>query len=141
MNITKKNKFKKLVLKVVNKEFLKYLLVGSTSVLLDLLSLFLFVEIFQFPLTASVIINQIIVYLYVFSLNKVFVFRVKGDLARQILRYTQLALFNYIISVFWMYFFGEICQQNYLLVRISNIILATIWNFLLYRAFVYKKIK
>ena len=135
----KKNKIIKLISKIFSKDFLKYLLVGSSSVLLDLITLFVFVKIFKISSTLAVVINQIIIYNYVFFLNKIFVFQAKGNLLRQIFRYCQLAVVNYGIAVCWMYFFVEICQQNYLLSRLFNIILATGWNFLVYRGFIYKK--
>ena len=48
-----------------------------------------------------------------------------------------LAIVNYIIAIFWMLFFHNFLNQNYILVRLSNIVLATIWNFFIYKFFVY----
>lgn len=138
-NIVKKNKIKKILDKISKKEFAGYLLVGSSSVLIDLLLLSFLKECLNFSPVLSVVLNQIVIYNYVFFLNKFFVFKIRDDFLRQAIRYCQLAFFNYLIAIAWMWFFAVFLHENYLIVRIANILFATTWNFILYRFFVYKK--
>ena len=121
-----------------SKEFLKYFVVGSSSVILDIGTLYCLKEFFGLSAISSIILNQLIIYNYVFFLNKLWVFSTKGMIVSQMTRYYILALGNYIIAVVWMWFFHNKLGQNYLLVRLSNIILSTAWNFLLYKFFVYR---
>lgn len=137
----KVNKIKIILNSLFKKEFAKYLLVGSSSVLIDLATLFVLIDFFKISSVWAVVINQVFIYNYVFFLNKYFVFRVKNNLWKQTFRYYQLAAVNYVFTIVWMYFFVEIGQQHYLLARVLNIILATSWNFFIYRFFVYKKSK
>ena len=131
---------KSLLSKFWSKEFLRYFIIGVSSVLLDMGTLYCFKEFFGLAAIWSLVLNQLLVYGYVFFLNKFWTFSNHGAVIKQIARYCLLALINYIIAISWMYFFHNLLGENYLLVRLSNIILATGWNFLLYRFFVYQTI-
>lgn len=130
--------FKKIIDKFYSKEFLRYFIVGSTSVLLDVGTLYILKQVLGWSAVMAVVINQIIIWIYVFFLNKFWTFSSKGNLTKQMIRYFILAIINYIIAIVWMWTLNGILGQNYLLVRMSNIVLATIWNFILYKIFVYK---
>ncbi len=101
-------------------------------------TLYLFKQVFGWSAVAAVVVNQIMVYNFVFFLNKYWVFSAKGMLIGQMLRYCALAAANYAIALFFMWFFHVVLGQNYLMVRLANIALATAWNFFLYRYFVYR---
>lgn len=125
--------------KKIKEEFLKYFIIGCSSVILDLGTLYVFKIFFNLSAVFSVIINQIIVLNYVFFLNKFWTFYNKKQTVRQLIKFLTLAIINYLIAITWMWVFNELLKKNYLLVRISNIILATSWNFFAYKFFVYKK--
>jgi len=141
MKVTNKMILKRLLNKFWSKEFLRYFIIGTSSVLLDMGTLYFFKEFFGLAALWSLIINQLFIYSYVFFLNKFWTFSVRGAVIKQMVRYCLLALANYIIAIIWMYIFHNLLGENYLLVRLSNIILATAWNFLLYRFFVYQAAK
>jgi len=141
MKVINKMILKRLLNKFWSKEFLRYFIIGTSSVLLDMGTLYCFKEFFGLAALWSLVINQLFVYSYVFFLNKFWTFSVRGAVIKQMARYCLLALANYIIAIVWMYFFHNLLSENYLLVRLSNIILATAWNFLLYRFFVYQAVK
>ena len=130
---------KKLLSNFWSKEFWRYFVIGASSVLLDMGTLYCFKEFFGLAAIWSLVLNQLLVYSFVFFLNKFWAFSARGAVIRQMVRYCLLALLNYIIAIAWMYFFHNLLGGNYLLARLSNIILATAWNFLLYRFFVYTK--
>jgi len=120
-------------------QFIKYFIVGLSAVILDLITLYLLKAVIGLSAVWSIVANQLLISSYVFLLNKYWVFASSGALARQAVRYFSLAAVNYFIAIVWMWFFNEQLGFNYLLVRLVNIALSTIWNFLLYRFFVYTK--
>jgi len=140
MKVNKSLFLKKVLKKFWSKEFLRYFIIGFSSMLLDIGTLYYFKEFFGLTAIISIVINQLIVFCYVFFLNKIWVFSVKGGIMNQILRYCILAAANYIVAIIWMWLFHNLLGQNYLLVRLFNIALSTVWNFLLYKFFVYRAI-
>ena len=120
-------------------QFLRYFIVGCSGVVLDLTTLYLLKTIVGLTPVVAVIINQIGMGAYIFLLNKYWVFGSSGTFTRQATRYIILTIVNYGIAIFWMWFFNGYLGFNYLLMRLANIALSTVWNFLLYRFFVYRK--
>lgn len=122
------------------KEFTKYFLIGSSGVVLDIVSLFIFKEYLHLRPVLAVIVNQFFLIIYVFYLNKHWAFR-NSELARpQAAKFISLAGTNYVFSILWMLAWNEHLGFNYLLVRLINIAMAVSWNFLLYKFWVFKKI-
>ncbi len=118
-------------------QFLRYFIVGGTAFILDMSSLYFIKEYFDLEPVQAVIINQAFILAYVFALNKKWSFGASGATHRQLVRFLTLAAFNYLVSVGWIWFFSHILGVYYLIARVSNIILATSWNFLLYKHWVY----
>jgi len=122
-----------------SQQFRRYFTVGCSGVVLDLASLYLLKTTIGLTPVVAVIINQIGMAAYIFLLNKYWVFGSSGAFTRQVTRYITLMIVNYGIAIGWMWFFNSYLGFNYLLMRLANIALATVWNFLLYRFFVYRK--
>ncbi len=120
-------------------EFIKYFVIGVSAVILDMMSLVLFKEIFGLQPVMAVVINQFFLLVYVFCLNKYWTFRDKTMPKRQVVRFLILVFFNYIIAVSVMYIFNQWLEFDYRLVRLGTIALAVSWNFLLYKYWVYKQ--
>ena len=120
-------------------QFRRYFTVGCSGVVLDLATLYLLKTIIGLTPVVAVIINQLGMAVYIFLLNKYWVFGSSGAFTRQAARYITLTMVNYVIAIGWMWFFNSYLGFNYLLMRLANIALATVWNFLLYRFFVYRK--
>lgn len=125
-------------------EFSKYFVIGVTSFVLDLGSLYLIERFFDWPHYVAVLISQPFVLLYVFFLNKYWSFQSRGFSHTQMIRFFSLAFFNYFFATVWMWFFTEVwivhilgAANDYLLVRFINVVLAVGWNFLLYKHWVY----
>lgn len=120
-------------------ELLRYFVTGVTAVILDILTLYIFKEYFHLRPVLAVVINQILILNYVFFINKYWSFEEKnGSTHKQAIRFFILQAFNYCFSVFCMWLFNEKVGYNYLLVRLATIILMTVWNFLLYKLWVYQ---
>lgn len=121
-------------------QFIRYFIIGSTGVVLDLGSLYFFTQILQISQTIALVIYQPFIILYIFFLNKHWSFKnQKGGLThRQMIRFLTLCTFNYFFSIAWIWLWSEHFAFDHFLARISNIMLAVGWNFLLYKYWVYK---
>ncbi|OGH79232.1 MAG: hypothetical protein A2469_03495 [Candidatus Magasanikbacteria bacterium RIFOXYC2_FULL_40_16] len=125
----------------LRREFAKYFIVGFSGLLLDMGSLILFTEVFGIIPVVSVILNQVFLLTYNFSLNKYWSFRNKAMPHKQLVRYLSLAVFNYLFSVGTMYVFNHILNWDYRIVRIATIAVMVSWNFFLYKYWVYRNDK
>jgi len=121
-------------------QFAKYVMVGGSGVVLDMLTLIGFKEYLMVSATLAVILNQVIVLTYNFTLNKYWSFASRQMGHRQAVRYGLLAGFNYLLSALLMYTFADNLGYDYRLVRIATIALMVLWNFLLYKHWVYQEV-
>lgn len=119
-------------------EFSKYFVIGISGVLIDISTLIFFKEVFGLVPVFAVIVNQLLILIYIFYLNKYWTFRNREMVRGQVVKFLVLASFNYLFSVLVMYGFNYILEFDYRLVRLSNIVLAVSWNFLLYKHWVFK---
>lgn len=122
----------------VRYQFFRYFCVGFSAFILDMGSLMFFKEILKATPVVAVIINQAVLLVYVFCLNKYWSFRNHDLPHRQVARFLILSGTNYLVAVMAMYLFSQRLNFDYRLVRIGNIILAVSWNFVLYKVWVYK---
>lgn len=123
--------------KLFSKKFIKYLVVGVSTVLLDFLSLIAIKEWLHLSATIALIINQSLVWIYNFNINKHWTFANKQVPYKQFFRYLILAGTNYLVSISAMYFFSERLGFNYLIIRLITIGVFTLVNYLIYKHWVY----
>lgn len=136
----------------VRKQFVNYFITGISGTILDIGLLFLLVNVLQMRPALAVALNQIVVLVYIFCLNKYWTFCASGMTHRQLARFLLVYVGNYTFAILWMWFFTEVFSlragfgEVYLLleiyynliVRLANIALSICWNFFLYKYFVYK---
>lgn len=120
-------------------ELVRYVITGGSGVFFDLLTLYALKEFVHFGPVWAVAINQIIMYTYVFLMNKFWTFGAKGMTHRQMVKFYSLAFVNYLFSIAWMAFVNKALGVNYLLARTANIGLSTLWNFALYKFWVFAR--
>jgi len=133
------------------RQIIFYTLIGGSAFLLDISTLILLKEYFHLHPVLAVIINQAFIINYVFFLNKHLSFQAAGQTIKQMQKFIILALGNYLFSVFWMWLWVELLDitfkpggifadkdLGYLIGRLSNVLLAVCWNFLLYKHWIYK---
>ena len=120
-------------------KFAKYVIVGVSSVAIDLALLTIFVEWLHFNPTIAVVCNQALVIGFNFTLNKKWSFGSKGESHRELIRYLILSVWNYIFSVSAMHFGNGVLGLPYLFVRVSSIAVMVLWNFALFRFWVYRQ--
>ncbi len=123
----------------IRRQWLGYFLVGVSASVLDMGTLFLLKEYLHWRPVMAVVINQLVIVNYVFFLNKYYSFQSQGQTHRQIVKFYLLAFWNYVFAIFWMWLLNEKYGFNYLLTRVSGIVLAVCWNFLLYKYWVYRR--
>ena len=119
-------------------QFIRYFCVGFSAFILDMSSLMLLKEVFGWQPITAVVTNQVFIITYIFLLNKYWSFDNRDLAHRQVVRFLMLVVFNYLVSVATMYIFNHRLGWDYRLVRIGTIILATCWNFLSYKYWVYR---
>lgn len=120
-------------------QIIKYLIIGISSTAIDILLLVFLKEKANFGPTFAVAINQILVIAYNFFMNKYWSFKTKKQPLRQFSRYIILVGLNYCSSILLMYIFHDLININYILVRLSSIVLLVTINFILYKHWVYKE--
>lgn len=124
----------------VRGEFFKYFLVGFSGLFLDMGTLILFTRAFGWSPVFSVVVGQILVLSYNFTLNKYWSFKNKTMPHKQIVRYIILASWNYVFSVGTMYIFNQNFGFDFRLVRLLSIVTMVSWNFFLYKYWIYRNL-
>lgn len=122
----------------LRREFTKYFIVGFSGLFLDIGTLILFTEKFGMLPVVAVVVNQSVLLIYNFLLNKYWSFKNKAMPHKQVVRYLTLTGFNYLFAVGTMYVFNHILNFDYRFVRIATIAVMVSWNFFLYKYWVYK---
>lgn len=122
----------------LRREFAKYFIVGISAVVFDMGTLIAAKELLDIPATPAVVVNQALVLVYVFTVNKYWSFRNREVPHKQLMRFASLAVFNYGFSVLTMYLFHDHLGFDYRLVRLGTIAVMVSWNFFLYKYWVYR---
>jgi putative flippase GtrA len=120
-------------------KFIKYVIVGTASVAIDVSLLIVCADLLKLNPTVSVVITQILVMGFNFTLNKKWSFGSTGATRAELVRYCILATWNYTFSVGAMYIGNELWEMHHLAVRIASIMCMVLWNFALFRWWVYRK--
>jgi len=118
-------------------QFVRYFIIGISGVVIDLATFWFLVDILKFGAIYSLMINQVVVFLYAFNLNKRWAFKSLGSTKKEAEKYLFVYLLNYLFAIGWMYVWYDIYDFEPKLVRLVNIALSVSWNFLIYKYFVY----
>jgi len=122
----------------VRHQFAKFLFVGGSGVFIDMGLLILLKEVFFVGAVLAVVLNQLVVMVYNFSLNKYWTFRSSAMPHKQLVRYIILIGCNYVFGIVMMYVFHQIFELDYRLVRLGTIGVMGMWNFFVYKYWVYR---
>ena len=123
----------------LRRQFAKYFITGTSGVILDMITLIILKELVGLSATIAIIINQPLLLIFIFCLNKYWSFRDKAQPHKQIVRFLILAGLNYLFGISVMYIFNHKLNFDYRLVRICSIAIMVCWNFFLYKYWVYKQ--
>jgi len=122
----------------VRHQFAKFLFVGGSGIFLDIGLLIFLKEFFAINAVLAVVLNQLIVMVYNFTLNKYWTFRSNAMPHRQLVRYLVLIGCNYVFGIGMMYVFHQIFGFDYRIVRLGTIGVMGVWNFFVYKYWVYR---
>ena len=122
----------------VRHELCRYALVGGSGVVLDIVTLWILKEFFGIHPVLAVVFNQLVILGYNFTLNKYWSFSNTHPPKKQLIRYSLLMSWNYVFAISMMWLFHTIFGLGYLIVRLGSIIISTLWNFVLYKYWVYR---
>lgn len=127
-------------------QFLRYATIGGSSFAFDIATLYFFKEFLHWRPFVAIIVNQVIIFIYIFFMNKYWSFKAGGETREQLIRFFVLSASNYAFAIFWMWLFTEYWpvhvfgpRNDYLLVRMVNVTLSVCWNFFLYKYWVYQE--
>lgn len=118
--------------------FLRYLLVGFSTVGLDFALFWILLDIFELWYLAAQAITGVIIFGYNFLGHRHFTFqRGEGKKRDQIPRYLLLNAWNYLASLGILWLLVETIGLGPILAKIINIGIIVLWNYQILNRFVY----
>ncbi len=120
-------------------QFAKYFVVGISGVAIDFSIMIGLKELAGINPVAATAISQIFSIAFIFTANKYWSFGSHHQTKRQLFRYSLVLGFDYAYTVAMMYAGTDWLGFDYRLVRLVTIAIQVIWNFFLYKYFVYRK--
>ncbi|MGE5557002.1 MAG: GtrA family protein [Bacillota bacterium] len=122
-------------------QLIKYLITGFSSFGLETSLLFLLTERAKLYYQYSNIIAYVVVFWFNFLLNKFWSFGSKRNMARQLILYTPLFIFNLAFNYFMMYLLTDVVRLFYLFSKVIVVGMVVTWNFFLYKKVIYREDK
>lgn len=128
---------KKLTLYLYRHHFVRYLLVGGTTFVIDFGLLYTLHGHFKLNLGASTSVAYWVSIAYNFTLNRYWTFdaREKESLARHITTYMILLIFNYLFTVTFVSIVGT--HINYIIAKMLAVAIQMIWTYPVYKKFIF----
>jgi putative flippase GtrA len=127
-------------MKRIPRQFITYLVVGGSAYLIEMASLYLFKTVFHLSDLASVAISFWVGFVAAFILQKVITFKNRDKTAKgiskQVVIYGILAAWNYLFSLILVEIFSGTTSVFW--VRTIAIGIITLWNYAIYRTFIFK---
>jgi putative flippase GtrA len=119
-------------------KFIKYAIVGGSTLALDLGLLYIFVEFLKIHYIISATLSLGTATLTNYYLNKAWSFSSSAKLLGSLSKYLVLFAFNYAVTMLLMYVFVEFFGFHYLTIKIITVLIIVLWNFYAYKRFIYK---
>lgn len=119
-------------------QLIKYICIGAISVAADIIFLYFFTEFFGLWYVLSAGLSFFIGLIIVFILNKFWSFQKYAFTKNQLKKFIILMAINYISNMLIILFLTEYLTIAYLASKLIIIAMQTIWNFLLYKFWVFK---
>jgi putative flippase GtrA len=123
--------------KKTRRQFCRYLLVGGFSFLLEYGAFYLLLEFYDVNYLVANSIVFITVTAINFALNRLWAFRSKKNLRRQISLYLSLLMFNFIASNLMLYILTGQLTIPPLWSKIGVMVMVVLWNFVIYKKIIY----
>ena len=116
----------------------RYLITGFSSAAIELTLLFVFRDVAKLSVLVSNSIALTIVFWFNFLMNRLWSFKSKANLKKQLAMYLVLFVFNLGASDLIMYLLTEKLSLQYLIAKVFAIGAVVCWNFVLYKKVIYK---
>jgi len=128
---------KNILLYLYKHSFIRYLIVGSTTFVLDFGILYVLHGVFELNLAGSASFAYWISILYNFLLNRHWTFSVseKESLKRHITTYFVLLVCNYLFTVTFVSLAGE--HMNYMLAKALAVFIQMMWTYVVYKRYIF----
>ena len=122
------------------RQFMTYLVVGGSAYLIEMASLFIFKQFFHFTDVVSVAFSFWVGFVVAFILQKLITFKNKDKqtkiVGKQLVIYGVLSAWNYFFTLGLVAFFAD--TASVFVVRTVAIGIITLWNYAIYKAFIFK---
>ncbi len=119
-------------------QMIRYLVTGFSSAAIEFTLLFIFRNFAGMSVIAANSAALTVVFWFNFLMNRLWTFRSKMKLSRQLPMYLALFVFNIGASDLIMYLLAERLELQYLIAKVFAIGAVVSWNFVLYRKVIYK---
>lgn len=116
----------------------RYLITGFSSAAIEMSLLYILKDLLGFSVIISNSIALTIVFWFNFLMNRIWSFKSKNNITRQLVMYGILFVFNLAASNLIMYVLTSLLYLQYLVAKIFAIGAVVTWNFILYKKVIYK---
>ena len=125
--------------KLYNHKFIRYLVVGSTTFVIDLSLLALLKVKFNVNLTIATSVAYWVSIAYNFCLNRWWSFTVseKASLSRHVIKYAILLGFNYIFTIFFVTLGSH--YMSFVIAKILAVLIQMPWTYFVYKNYIFTK--
>lgn len=127
----KRSKHNRYITKLYESKIMRFLVVGASSTLIELVLLYVLVEYGQIDLFIAIIIVFVVAVIHSFVLNKIWTFGdTSGKYKRLFVKFLIVSSVWFVLTLFWMYVFTILLGIYYIFSKILTTVLVVIWNFL-----------
>lgn len=117
--------------------FVRYVLIGGTTVAIDVGLLIVLKEFLHVPIYIAASLSYWTSILFNFLANKHWTFQVSGQLHRHALQYLLLLVFNYLVTLGIIWFFRHL-GIGYLIAKMLAIAISISWTYFIYKHVIFK---
>lgn len=122
-----------------NSKLIKFLIVWSSSTIIDVVFLYIFYDLLSFQLLISVTLSFLLSVLNWFILNKFWTFQDKSTKhKRQFIKFLFVSIWGLLFTLFFMYLFTHIIWIYYIISKLLTSFIVVVWNFLLNKHWTFK---
>jgi putative flippase GtrA len=123
-----------------NITFFKYVIVGISSTLIDMTSLYILVDLMKWNLYFSIIISFLLAVINWFLLNKFWTFNDRDEkYKKQFLKFLIVSIIWLLLTLLTMYLLVEVLEIYYLLSKVFTSFLVLFWNYTWNKIWTFKK--
>ncbi len=127
--------------KILKISFVKYLVVGGSSFVLDYAIFYSLYSFAGFRASYANAVSVFLAFIYNFSLNRLWSFESKEPIMKQLVLYLGLMFFNMAFSSGFIYFTAKYIFLDPKIAKIIAMCIIVIWNFFLYKKVIFKNNK